>query len=52
MGALLSCGIQPHRVHCEVPFSRLTNTSFLQFGQFNLTSRTERMRVCLYQSDF
>ena len=50
-GTLVGCTIQPHRVHCEEPFSKLANTSLLQLGQFNLTPRTRRESIP-YQSTF
>ena len=33
-----SCNTKPHLVHCEEPFSKLTKTSFLQFGHFKVTT--------------
>ncbi len=35
---LFGCVVQPHRVHCEQPFSKLANTSLLQVGHFRLTT--------------
>jgi len=39
-------------VHCEEPFSKLTNTWFLQLGHSKMAPRAKKHGLNLYESTF